>query len=147
MEPYIWDLVGGRTLGSHMLEPSPAIATGTPIVDVFQLTIGNSGFPARLIFNSAPGPALDLCLLDLGDHWEVLIKSQEIVPGEATPALPTANSLTKPANGGNHAKLINACLVAGSCHHDVQVKDMTVEQAVAMVNAMPNTVARVLLAV
>ena len=75
-----------------------------------------------------------------------MIKAQEIVPAEPTPALPTANSLTKPANGGNHAKLINACLVAGSCHHDVQVKDMTVEQAVAMVNAMPNTVARVLLA-
>jgi L-arabinose isomerase len=146
MEPYIWDLNGGRTLGSHMLEPSPAIAMGTPVVDVFQLTIGNSGFPARLIFSAVPGPALDLCLLDLGDHWEVLIKAQEIVPGEPTPALPTANSLTKPANGGNHARLINACLVAGSCHHDVQVKDMTVEQAVAMVNAMPNTVARVLIA-
>ena len=146
MEPYIWDLVGGRTLGSHMLEPSPAIATGTPIVDVFQLTIGDSGFPARLIFNSAPGPALDLCLLDLGDHWEVLIKAQDIVAGEPTPALPTANSLTVPAHGGNHAKLINATLVAGSCHHDIQVKDMTVEQAVAMANAMPNTIARVLLA-
>jgi len=147
MEPYIWDLVGGRTLGSHMLEPSPAIATGTPVVDVFQLTIGKSGFPARLLFDAKPGPALDLCLLDLGDHWEVLIKAQEIVPCEPTPALPTAASLTKPAKGGNHTKLINATLVAGSCHHDVQVKDMTVDQAVAMVNNMPNTVARLLLAV
>jgi L-arabinose isomerase len=144
MEPYIWDLVGGRTLGSHMLEPSPAIAGSTPVVDVFELTIGRSGFPARLIFDAEPGPALDLCLLDLGDHWEVLIKPQEIVRSEPTPALPTAKSLTKPANGGNHAKLINATLVAGSSHHDVQVKDMTLEQAVAMVNAMPNTVARVL---
>jgi len=80
------------------------------------------------------------------DHWEVLIKDQDIVAGEPTPALPTANSLTIPAHGGNHAKLINACLVAGSCHHDIQVKDMTVEQAVAMANAMPNTIARVLLA-
>jgi L-arabinose isomerase len=144
MEPYIWDLVGGRTLGSHMLEPSPALATGKPVVDVFQLTIGKSGFPARLIFDGAPGPALDLCLLDLGDHWEVLIKAVEIVPSEPTPALPTANTLTKPANGGCHSKLIDATLVSGSCHHDVQVKDMSVEQAVAMVNAMPNTVARVL---
>ena len=85
MEPYIWDLVGGRTLGSHMLEPSPAIATGTPVVDVFQLTIGKSGFPARLIFDAEPGPALDLCLLDLGDHWEVLDQTAGDRPLRADP--------------------------------------------------------------
>ena len=79
-----------------------------------------------------------------GTELRHLIKPVEIVPSEPTPALPTANTLTKPANGGSHSKLINATLVSGSCHHDVQVKDMSVEQAVAMVNSMPNTVARVL---
>ncbi|MDP0908056.1 L-arabinose isomerase, partial [Klebsiella pneumoniae] len=80
-------------LGSHMLDVCPTIATAEkPLLDVQPLGIGGKADPARLIFNTQPGPAIVASLIDLGDRFRLLVKTLETVPPpHDLPKLPVAN--------------------------------------------------------
>ena len=66
MEDYTYHLESGRerVLGSHMLEVCPSIAAGKPSLEVHPLGIGGKAPPARLVFQSPPGPAVNVSLID-----------------------------------------------------------------------------------
>ena len=68
MEDYTYHLdpEGMRVLGAHMLEVCPSIALGKPAVEVHQLSIGGKEDPARLVFKTATGNAINVSVIDLG---------------------------------------------------------------------------------
>ena len=76
MEDYTYHFENGNdlVLGSHMLEVCPSIAVEEkPILDVQYLGIGGKADPARLIFNTRTGPAINASLIDLGDRFRLLV--------------------------------------------------------------------------
>ena len=54
MEDYTYNLVPGKEgiIQAHMLEVSPAIAEGKPVIKVQPLSMGNREDPARIVFQS-----------------------------------------------------------------------------------------------
>jgi L-arabinose isomerase len=143
MEDYVYDFEEGVILGSHMLEISTAAAGAKPVVDVMQLSIGDSGYPARAIFDVKPGMAFNMCLLDLRTHWEIVALPVEIVAWKPTPKLPTAKAVYRPVNAG-FTDAIDRCLLAGVCHHTIQVSGLASGEIQELAAAMTNTVSRML---
>ena len=143
MEDYIYDFEEEVVLGSHMLEISTAAAAAKPVVDVMQLSIGDSGYPARAIFDVKSGKAFNICLLDMRTHWELIALPVEVIAWKATPELPTAKAVYRPIDG-TFTSAIDRCLLAGVCHHVIQVSGLERKQIVALGAAMTNTICRLL---
>ena len=61
MEDYTYHLVPGEELilGAHMLEVCPSIAAAKPTLEIHPLGIGDREDPVRLVFDAAPGGAVD----------------------------------------------------------------------------------------
>jgi L-arabinose isomerase len=138
MEDYIYDFEEEVVLGSHMLEISTAAAGTTPVADVMQLSIGDSGYPARAIFGVRADKAFNICLLDMRSHWELVALPVQVVTGKPTPKLPTARAVYTPANG-SFTEAIDRCLLAGVCHHTVQVSGLNAPEIAALAASMVNT--------
>ena len=120
MEDYTYDLSGEDplVLGSHMLEVCPSIAVGKPTCEIQPLSIGGREDPVRLVFTAAPGPAVVLGMLDLGERFRLIANEIEVVsPAAALPKLPVARALWKPMP--DFATAAEAWLVAGGPHHTV----------------------------
>jgi len=120
MEDYTYDFEPGEplVLSAHMLEICPSIAAATPSCEVHPLSIGNRDDPVRLVFDAAPGPALVVAMLDLGDRFRMLVNEVEIVAApHALPRLPVARALWRPAPDFTTAA--EAWLAAGGPHHTV----------------------------
>jgi L-arabinose isomerase len=120
MEDYTYDLAPEEplVLGSHMLEICPSIALGQPSCEIHALSIGGHEDPVRLVFDAAPGPALVVAMLDLGERFRLLANEIDVVaPSQALPKLPVARALWKPRP--NFATAAEAWLVAGGPHHTV----------------------------
>jgi L-arabinose isomerase len=120
MEDYTYDLSGEDplVLGSHMLEVCPSIAVGKPTCEIHPLSIGGREDPVRLVFTAAPGPAVVLGMLDLGERFRLIANEIEVVsPAAALPKLPVARALWKPMP--DFATAAEAWLVAGGPHHTV----------------------------
>ncbi len=87
MEDYTYDLSadGPLVLGAHMLEICPSIAAGRPTCEIHPLSIGGRDDPVRLVFTAAPGPAVVVSLIDLGDRFRLVANEIEIIapPGGA----------------------------------------------------------------
>lgn len=67
-----------------------------PILDVQYLGIGGKADPARLIFNTRTGPAINASLIDLGDRFRLLVNCVDAVETpHSLPKLPVANALWK----------------------------------------------------
>jgi L-arabinose isomerase len=129
MEDYTYHFEPGNelNLGAHMLEICPTIASGKPRIEVHQLGIGGKSDPARLVFDSAAGPALCASLIDLGNRFRLIISVVDVV--EAThdmPKLPVARVLMKPQPSLSTAA--EAWIHAGGAHHTVYTQNVTVEQ-------------------
>ena len=75
MEDYTYHFERGRerVLGSHMLEVCPSIAAGKPSLEVHPLGIGGKADPARLVFNTRPGPAVNASMIELGDRFRLVV--------------------------------------------------------------------------
>lgn len=105
-------------LGAHMLEICPSIAADQPSLEVHPLGIGGKADPARLIFNTAAGEALNASLIDLGDRFRMIVNTVDVIePDEPLPKLPVARALWKP-----HPNLpvgAAAWIYAGGAHHTV----------------------------
>jgi L-arabinose isomerase len=120
MEDYTYDLApeGPAVLGAHMLEVCPSIAAGRPSCEIHPLSIGGKADPVRLVFTAAPGPAVLVALLDLGDRFRLVLNEVELVePPEDLPRLPVARALWRPEP--DFAIAAEAWLRAGGPHHSV----------------------------
>jgi L-arabinose isomerase len=120
MEDYTYDLApeGSTVLGAHMLEVCPSIAAERPSCEIHALSIGGKADPVRLVFTAAPGPAVVVALLDLGDRFRFVLNEVELVrPAEDLPRLPVARALWRPEP--DFATAAEAWLRAGGPHHTV----------------------------
>jgi L-arabinose isomerase len=99
-----------------MLEICPTIADGKPSLQVHPLGIGGKADPARLVFNTAAGPALNAALMDFGNRFRLLVNEVEVVPPEHDmPSLPVARAIWKCKPNFEDAC---ACWIyAGGAHH------------------------------
>ena len=98
MEDYTYHLQPGNkvVLGAHMLEICPSIADGKPSLQVHPLGIGGKADPARLVFNTPAGPALNAALMDFGNRFRLLINEVDVVkPEQPMPKLPVAQAVWK----------------------------------------------------
>ncbi len=118
MEDYTYHLdpTGAKVLGAHMLEVCPTIAQGRPTLEVHPLGIGGKSDPARLVFNTAPGPALNAAVIDLGNRFRLVVNAVDsVAPDAPLPKLPVARALWVPRPDLKVAAA--AWIHAGSSHH------------------------------
>ena len=118
MEDYTYHLhpAGKLVLGAHMLEICPTIADAKPSLQVHPLGIGGKADPARLVFNTPAGPAVNASLIDLGNRFRLLVNEVDVVaPEQPMPKLPVAQAVWKcrPNFEDACASWINA----GGAHH------------------------------
>ena len=112
---YHFDPAGMRVLGAHMLEVCPSIALGKPSVEIHQLTIGGKADPARLVFKTATGAAINATVIDLGNRFRMIVNKVEVVDCPDMPNLPVASVLWKPLPDLKRAS--SAWILAGGAHH------------------------------
>ncbi len=120
MEDYTYHLVKGqeRVLGAHMLEVCPSIAAGKPSLEVHPLGIGGKADPARLVFDGKPGPAVNVCLVDMGGRMRMIAAELDVVkPDHPMPKLPTARAVWIPRP--DFKRGLKAWIEAGGAHHAV----------------------------
>jgi len=113
---YHFDPAGMKVLGAHMLEVCESIAAEQPRLEVHPLSIGGKNDPPRLVFNAAPGPALNVSLIDLGNRFRLILNEVEVVPPAADlPKLPVARVLWEPKP--NLETAAQCWILAGGAHH------------------------------
>ncbi len=128
MEDYTYDLGPGEPmlLGSHMLEICPSIAEGPIRCEVHPLGIGSREDPVRLVFTAAPGPAVVIGMLHLGERYRLVANTIEVVtPEHDLPKLPVARALWRPEP--DLATAAEAWLLSGGPHHTVYTAALGVE--------------------
>ena len=118
MEDYTYHMSpGGKlVLGSHMLEICPSIADGKVSLQVHPLGIGGKADPARLVFNTPAGAAINVALMDMGNRFRLLLNEVDVVaPEHAMPKLPVAQAVWECRPSFEDAC---ACWIhAGGAHH------------------------------
>ena len=120
MEDYTYHLGPGEPLilGAHMLEVCPTIAAQRPTVEIHPLGIGAREDPVRMRFVAAPGPAVNVSLVDLGPRFRFVANTVELVePEHELPRLPVACALWKPQPSLSVSA--ECWLHAGGSHHTV----------------------------
>jgi L-arabinose isomerase len=118
MEDYTYHLEPGgmQVLGAHMLEICPSIASAKPQLEVHPLGIGGKADPVRLVFDTPAGPAINTCMVDMGNRFRLVTNEVEVVPpSEPLPKLPVARALWLPKPS---LPVSAACWIyAGGAHH------------------------------
>lgn len=123
---YHFEPSGEMVLGAHMLEICESIADGKPSCEIHPLGIGGKADPVRLVFNSAPGPALNASVIDLGDRFRLLVNEVEAIrPPHDLPKLPVARVLWKPKPDMKTG--CAAWILAGGAHHTSYSQNLTTE--------------------
>jgi len=112
---YHFDPKGMRVLGAHMLEVCPTIALSKPTLEVHPLGIDGKEDPARLVFKTAPGNAITVSVIDLGNRFRMIVNEVEVVKCPDMPNLPVASVLWKPLP--DLKKGAAAWILAGGAHH------------------------------
>lgn len=128
MEDYTYHFTPQKSyvLGSHMLEICSTIAEGKPSCEVHPLGIGRKEDPARLVFNVAPGNAINASLVDMGNRFRLIVNEVEAVkPMADLPKLPVARVLWEPKPNLDIAA--TAWILAGGAHHTVYSQTITTE--------------------
>ncbi len=128
MEDYTYHLdpENEGVLGAHMLEICPSIAAKKPRLEVHPLGIGGKDAPARLIFESATGAAMNVTLIDMGNRFRLIVNTLDVVePLEKMPKLPVASAFWKTLP--NMAVGAAAWIYAGGTHHSAYTMALTPE--------------------
>lgn len=128
MEDYTYHFQPGNSqvLGSHMLEICPSIAAMKPSCEIHPLGIGGKADPVRLVFNTAPGTAMNVSMIDMGNRFRLLVNEVEAVePMADLPKLPVARVLWKPLPDMRTG--CAAWILAGGAHHTVYSQNLTVD--------------------
>lgn len=131
MEDYTYNLVPGQQgiLGAHMLEVSPAIAASKPRIEVHPLGIGGKEAPARLVFDSKPGKAICVSLIDMGGRMRLIIADVDAVEvPHDLPKLPVARAYWIPQP--SMIEGAEAWIYAGGAHHTVFSYELTAEDLI-----------------
>lgn len=118
MEDYTYhmDPLQPLVLGAHMLEVCPSIATGKVRLETYPLGIGGKDDPARLIFEAAIGPAINVSVVDMGNRFRMILNEVEAVDTPATlPKLPVARVVWKAKP--DLATAAASWIFAGGAHH------------------------------
>jgi L-arabinose isomerase len=128
MEDYTYHLdpANMKVLGAHMLEICSSIADDKPKLEVHPLSIGGKADPPRLVFNTAPGPALNASIIDMGNRFRLIANKVHVVtPDQPMPNLPVAQVLWQPEPDLKIAA--EAWILAGAAHHAGFSQSVTIE--------------------
>ena len=128
MEDYTYHLdpANEAVLGAHMLEICPSIAAQKPRLEVHPLGIGGKDAPARLVFESATGNAMNVTLIDMGNRFRLIVNTLDVIePLEKMPKLPVASAFWK--THPNLADGAAAWIYAGGTHHSAFTLALTPE--------------------
>ncbi|MDR3434063.1 MAG: L-arabinose isomerase [Rouxiella aceris] len=121
MEDYTYNFQAGNDLvvGSHMLEVCPSIAKEQkPLLDAQHLGIGGKADPARLIFSTPAGPAVNASVIDMGDRFRLLVNLVDTIEQpKPLPKLPVARAIWKAQP--SLATAAEAWILGGGAHHTV----------------------------
>ena len=121
MEDYTYHFSPGNdlVLGSHMLEVCPSIAKeAKPLIDVQFLGIGGKADPARMIFSTPAGRAVNASVIDMGDRFRLLVNVVDAIEQpKPLPKLPVARALWRAQP--SLATASEAWILAGGAHHTV----------------------------
>lgn len=129
MEDYTYHLEKGNelSLGAHMLEICPSIASDKARIEVHHLGIGDREEPARLVFEGREGSAIAVSLVDMGGRLRLICQDIECVkPIMDMPNLPVARVMWKAMP--DLLTGIECWITAGGAHHTVLSYDVTAEQ-------------------
>ncbi|SQI39188.1 L-arabinose isomerase [Serratia plymuthica] len=130
MEDYTYHFQPGNDLvvGSHMLEVCPSIAKESkPLLDIQPLGIGGKADPARLIFSTPAGPAVNASLIDMGDRFRLLVNQVDTVEQpHPLPKLPVARAIWRAQP--TLATAAEAWILAGGAHHTVFSQALDADQ-------------------
>ncbi|HXC36969.1 MAG TPA: L-arabinose isomerase [Candidatus Acidoferrales bacterium] len=120
MEDYTYHLdpKDPKVLGAHMLEICPSIARNKPSLEVHPLGIGGKEDPARLVFDTAPGEAVNVSLVDMGNRFRMILNEVSVVaPDKPLKKLPVARAIWKCKPDFKTA--VSAWIYGGGAHHTV----------------------------
>ncbi len=126
MEDYTYHLdpANEGVLGAHMLEICPSIAAKKPRLEVHPLGIGGKDAPARLVFDSATGDAMNVTLIDMGNRFRIIVNTLDVVePLGSLPKLPVASAFWK--THPNLADGAAAWIYSGGTHHSAYTLALT----------------------
>ena len=130
MEDYTYHLVKGQeySLGAHMLEVCPSVASGRPRIETHFLGIGmNEKDPARLVFEGKAGKGVVTSLIDMGGRLRLIVQDIEAVkPIMPMPNLPVARVMWRAMPDLTTG--VECWITAGGAHHTVLSYDVTAEQ-------------------
>ncbi len=118
MEDYTYHLdpKNPMVLGAHMLEVCSSLAKEKPKLEVHPLGIGGKEDPARVVFETPAGNGVNTTLIDLGDHFRMIVNPCKVVELQNDmPNLPVARVMWKPKPDIKTAAA--AWILAGGAHH------------------------------
>ena len=117
LEDYTYNLdpAAPAVLGAHMLEVCPSIAAAKPRLEVHPLGIGGKDDPARLVFSGAPGPAINVTLVDMGGRMRMIVNEVDTIEAKPMPKLPVARVMLRPRP--DLARAAECWIIAGGAHH------------------------------
>jgi L-arabinose isomerase len=117
MEDYTYHLDPGgmKVLGAHMLEVCPSVADAKPALEIHPLSIGSKDDPARLVFKTSTGNAINVSVMDMGNRFRMVVNAVEVVECPEMKKLPVARVLWKPLPELKTAA--HAWILAGGAHH------------------------------
>ncbi|GMT46278.1 MAG: L-arabinose isomerase [bacterium] len=125
---YHFDPTGMFELGAHMLEICESIANGKPSLEVHPLGIGGKADPARLCFDVASGPAMNVSLVDMGGRFRLIVNEVDVIKPIKMEKLPVARTLWVPQPNLKIAS--TAWIYAGGAHHTCFSQNITSEDMV-----------------
>ena len=138
MEDYTYHLVPGQeySLGAHMLEVCPSVASAKPRIETHHLGIGmNEKDPARLVFEGREGDAIVVSLIDMGGRLRLIVQDIKAVkPIMEMPNLPVARVMWRAMPDLTTG--LECWITAGGAHHTVLSYDVTAEQMKDWANMM-----------
>jgi L-arabinose isomerase len=138
MEDYTYHLADSErySLGAHMLEVCPSLASERPRIETHHLGIGmNEEDPARLVFEGKAGDAIVVSLVDMGGRLRLIV--QDIVcvkPIMPMPNLPVARVMWEAMPDLERG--VECWIIAGGAHHTVLSYDVSAEQMRDFANIM-----------
>ena len=139
IEDYTYDLTEGQELelASHMLEVPVTFAANKPEIQVHPLGIGGKEDPARLVFDGVTGDAIQVTMVDMGDHFRIICADIELVKQPAPmPKLPVARIMYR--HKPNFRIGTAAWCYAGGAHHSV-VSNVLTRDDIAMFARLTGT--------
>lgn len=129
MEDYSYNFTPGKqfSLGAHMLEVCPSLASSKPKIITNPLSIGkNPDDPARLVFEGKTGKGIVVTVVDMGARFRMIVQDIEVIkPPFAMPNLPVARVTWKPQPSLSEG--VKLWVLAGGAHHTVLTLDANAE--------------------